>query len=128
MKQFVDFVTEKEPVIQSAPKKRKALSKVSRFLTNKYLIAAVAFLGVMLFLDKNDLLTTMERSKELNDLNQSKEHYIQELSELKKIKTDLETDPIVIEKLAREKYLMKRANEDIFVTEDKTKTVQKEDE
>ena len=31
--------------------------------------------------------------------------------------------PVVIEKLAREKYLMKRDNEDIFVTEDKTKTV-----
>ncbi len=121
MEQFVDFVTEKEPVVTAAPKKRKTLNSISRFVTNKYLIASIAFLGIMLFLDKNDLLTTMERRKELNDLNQSKEHYIQELSELRKIKTDLETDPITIEKLAREKYLMKRDNEDIFVTEDKTK-------
>lgn len=123
MEQFVDFVTEKEPVIEPAPKKRKALGRVSRFLTNKYLIASVGFLVVMLFLDKNDLMTTIERREELNNLNQSKEHYTRELSDLRKVKAELETDPVVIEKLAREKYLMKRDNEDIFVTEDKTKTV-----
>lgn len=122
MDQFVDFVTEKEPELKQAPKKRKAINKVSAFLTNKYFIASVGFLAVMFFLDKNDFFTTMERRAELHDLNQSKEHYIQELSELKKIKTDLETDPVVIEKLAREKYLMKRENEDIFVTEDKPKS------
>ena len=124
MEEFVDFIAEKEPVIQQEPpKKRKALSRLSRFLTNKYFIASVGFLGVMLFLDKNDLITTMERREELNNLHQSKEHYIQELSELKKVKADLESDPVTIEKLAREKYLMKRENEDIFVTEDKSKSV-----
>jgi len=123
MEQFVDFVTEKEPSAEEAPKKRRALSRLSRFLTNKYFIASVGFLGVMLFLDKNDLCITMERREELRNLNQSKEHYIQELSELQKVKTELENDPVIIEKLAREKYLMKRDNEDIFVTEDKTKSV-----
>ena len=117
MEEFVDFV-EREPELEQAPKKRKAISKVSAFLTNKYLIASAGFLAVMFFLDKNDFFTTMERRNELNALNQSKEHYMQELSELNKIKADLETDPVVIEKLAREKYLMKRENEDIFLTED----------
>ncbi|MCH5598172.1 FtsB family cell division protein [Niabella ginsengisoli] len=124
MEEFVDFVAEKEPVIQDAPpKKRKALSRLSRFLTNKYFIASIGFLGVMTFLDKNDLITTMERREELNNLNQSKEHYLEELSELRKVKADLETDPVIIEKLAREKYLMKRENEDIFVTEDKSQSI-----
>ncbi len=123
MEEFVDFVTEKEPVLPKAPRKRRALSRISRFLTNKYFIASVGFLGVMLFLDKNDLITTMDRREELQNLNQSKEHYLQELSELRKVKTDLENDPVIIEKLAREKYLMKRDNEDIFVTEDKNKSV-----
>lgn len=121
MEEFVDFVTEKEPVVQNAPVKRRALSRISRFVTNKYLIASLGFLGVMLFLDKNDLFTSMQRREELQNLNQSKEHYQQELAELKKVKTDLENDPATIEKLAREKYLMKRDNEDIFVTEDKNK-------
>jgi len=72
----------------------------------------------MLFLDKNDLFTILERNKELNNLEISREHYNKELIDLHKIKTDLETDPETIEKLAREKYLMKRDNEDIFLTED----------
>lgn len=130
MEEFVDFVTEKEPVLPKTPGKSlpgrqtgRALSKLSRFLTNKYFIASVGFLGVMLFLDKNDLITTMDRREELQNLNQSKDHYLQELSELRKVKADLENDPVIIEKLAREKYLMKRENEDIFVTEDKNKSV-----
>lgn len=121
MEEFVDFVAEKEPVLQQVPAKRKTLGRISRFLTNKFFIASVAFLAVMFFLDKNDIITIIERRKELNSLNQSKEHYTQELAELRKIKSDLENDPAVIEKLAREKYLMKRENEDIFLTEDVSK-------
>jgi len=127
MQEFVDFIAEKEPEIQQqAPAKKKALGKVSRFLTNKFFLATVGFLAIMLFLDKNDIFTTIERKRELNGLIQSKEYYIQELAELKKIKTDLENDPVVIEKLAREKYLMKRDNEDIFLTEDISKSQNKQ--
>lgn len=127
METFVDFVPEKEPAREAAPQKpRKALSKISRFLTNKFFLATIGFLAIMLFLDKNDLFSIMERRKELNDLELSKEHYNKELIELHKIKNDLETDPATIEKLAREKYLMKRNNEDIFLTEDQTKLKQAE--
>lgn len=121
MAEFVDFVTEKEPDVEKTPVKRKAFGKISVFITNKFFIATLAFLAVMFFLDKNDFITTYERRKELSNLLQSKEHYQQELLDLHKIKTDLETDPAVIEKLAREKYLMKRENEDIFLTEDNAK-------
>lgn len=127
MEEFVDFVPEKEPAQEAAPQRpRKALSKISRFLTNKFFLATVGFLAIMLFLDKNDLFSIMERRKELHDLELSKDHYNKELIELHKIKNDLETDPATIEKLAREKYLMKRSNEDIFLTEDQTKLKQAE--
>ncbi|WP_018628219.1 FtsB family cell division protein [Niabella aurantiaca] len=127
MEEFVDFVPEKEPAQETVPQRpRKALSKISRFLTNKFLLATVGFLAIMLFLDKNDLFSIIERSKELHDLELSKDHYNKELIGLHKIKNDLETDPATIEKLAREKYLMKRSNEDIFLTEDQTKLKQAE--
>ncbi|MFT4095048.1 MAG: septum formation initiator family protein [Niabella sp.] len=119
MEEFVDFVAEKEPdITQQPPQKRRALNRISRFLTNKFFVTTVAFVAVMFFLDKNDIITTIERRKEMNDLSQSIDHYTQELSELRKIKDNLESDPVVIEKLAREKYLMKRENEDVFLTED----------
>lgn len=119
MEEFVDFVTEKEPEVQPRPPRaRRALSRIGRFLTNKFFIATVAFAAVMFFLDKNDLITTMERNRELKEMEISREHYKEELAELQRIKTNLETDPVVIEKLAREKYLMKRDNEDIFLTDE----------
>lgn len=122
MDEFVDFVPEKEVVAADEPKRaRRTLSKISRVITNKFLIATVGFLIIMLFLDKNDFFTTAERRKELKELQLSKEHYNKELIELQKIKHSLETEPAVIERLAREKYLMKRDNEDIFLTEDNTK-------
>lgn len=127
METFVDFVPEKEPVREPLPQKpRKALGRISRFLTNKFFLATIGFLTIMLFLDENDLFSIVERRKELNDLELSKDHYNKELIELHKIRTDLETDPATIEKLAREKYLMKRNNEDIFLTEDQTKLKQAE--
>lgn len=125
MEEFVDFVSEKEPEVQAPPPRaRRALSKIGRFLSNKFFIATVAFLAVMLFLDKNDFITTVERNKELQNLEASREHYQKELVELQKIKTNLETDPAVIEKLAREKYLMKRDNEDIFLTDEQLKIIE----
>lgn len=119
--EFVDFVAEKEPEIIAQPRKKTALNRISLFLTNKFFITTVVFLAVMLFLDKNDLLTTLDRRAELQSLEASKEHYNKELIELRKIKTSLETDPVTIEKVAREKYLMHRNNEDIFLTEDISK-------
>ncbi|MBO9618783.1 MAG: hypothetical protein J7539_07055 [Niabella sp.] len=118
MEEFVDFVPEKEPARVAHSKPRKALSKISRFLTNRFFLATVGFAIIMLFLDKNDLFTTIERHKELNGLELSKEHYNKELIDLHRIKNDLETNPATIEKLAREKYMMKRDNEDVFLTED----------
>ena len=123
MKDFVDFETEKDSEIklEQVPKAKKALSAVRSILTNKYLLATLAFIVIMLFFDKNDVFTTIERKKQVTELEQSKSHYIQELTELKEIRKNLETDPATIEKLAREKYLMKRTNEDIFLTEDNSK-------
>ncbi len=119
MEKFVDFVGEEQPLPQQKPvAKQRALSKIGRFLTNKFFIASAIFVVVMVFLDKNDLITSMDRRKELKELESSKDYYTRELSELQKIKKNLQTEPAMIEKLAREKYLMKRANEDIFLTED----------
>lgn len=123
MKDFVDFESDKDSEIkqQQAPKAKKALSFIARIFTNKFLLATIAFIVIMLFFDKNDIFTTINRKKQVQELEQSKTHYIQELNELKEIRKNLETDPATIEKLAREKFLMKRANEDIFLTEDNSK-------
>ena len=93
----------------------KILTHIPAWLRNKYFIVISAFAIIMLFLDKNDIFTTMARNKELNDLRKSKIHYTKEIDQLTKIKEGLTQDPRTIEKYARENYLMKRDNEDLFI-------------
>ena len=92
--------------------------KFSRFPTwvfNKYLLATVGFIVWMLFFDRNDMITQTERSNELRTLQDSKEYYMQQITDERKALQDLKNNPAAIEKLAREKYLMKRDDEDIFI-------------
>ena len=69
----------------------------------------------MLFLDKNDFFTQNGRRKELRELQQSKRYYTSQISAERKELEALKTNPAALEKLAREKYLMKRDNEELFL-------------
>ncbi len=69
----------------------------------------------MLFFDRNDLLSQYEYRSELNKFKEEKAFYI---SEIEKVKTDLDelsTNQERLEKFAREKYLMKKDDEDVYV-------------
>ena len=93
-----------------------ALHRITAILTNKYLLAFVAFTVWMLCFDDRDFMTThIKYPRELRQLKESKRYYQQEIAktteELKQIKSNAAT----IEKYAREKFLMKRENEDLFV-------------
>ena len=97
----------------------KLLNHIPSFLKNKYFISIAVFGVVILFLDKNDFFTQLDRKKELRKLEQSKQHYTSEnASEPKEIEA-LKTNPATLEKYAREKYLMKRDNEELFLISEK---------
>lgn len=69
----------------------------------------------MLFLDKNNLLSQLELSMELSDMEDKKEYYQDQLKEVQQTKAELFTNQATIEKFAREQYMMKKDNEDIFI-------------
>ena len=69
----------------------------------------------ILFFDRNDILTQIERGQELTSLQKSKKYYTEQIAEESKISEELRSNPATIEKYAREKYLMKRENEDLFI-------------
>jgi cell division protein FtsB len=98
----------------------KLLTHLPAWLKNKYLIATVVFGAIILFFDKNDLFTKMSRDKELRNLEQSKEYYSKEIKKLDAIRSSLSNDPRTIEKYSREKYLMKRDNEDLYIIDEKS--------
>jgi cell division protein FtsB len=93
----------------------KLLSHTLSFLRNKFLLATAAFIVWMLFFDRNDVFTQIQRRSELNELKQSKAYFEKQIAENKKFSNDLQFNAQAIEKYAREKYLMKRDNEDLFI-------------
>lgn len=89
--------------------------KIPKYLANKYALTGAVFLIWIFFLDQNKVINQLQYRMELNQLEEEKEFY---LEEIKKINLDLEelkTDPKTLEKFAREKYLMKKDNEELFV-------------
>lgn len=93
----------------------KLLRNIPSFLRNKFLLASLFFLVWMLFFDRNDMFTQMERRSELDELRQSKQYFEEQIAENRKFSKDLQFNASAIEKYAREKYLMKRENEDLFI-------------
>ncbi len=87
----------------------------SSWLRNKYLVAGVAFLVWMFFLDRNDIPTQWKRIQELNTLQQSEKTMDKQISDTKQELDLLKTSPQTLEKYAREKYMMKKDNEDLYI-------------
>src|SRR5438128_1533843 len=90
-------------------------ARIPSWVKNKYFISFTAFVLWMLFFDRNDLFTQLERKKELREINQSKNYFAQRITEDRKFSKDLQFNASAIEKYAREKYLMKRDNEEVFL-------------
>jgi len=90
-------------------------SRIPSWLKNKYILTFIAFVLWMIFFDAKDIITQRERSNELHQLQESKAYYTDEIAKERKALEELKSNPAAIEKYAREKYLMKRENEDLFV-------------
>lgn len=97
----------------------KLLTHIPGWIKNKYFISFTGFVVILFFLDKNDLLTQFTRHKELMELQQSKEYYTHQITSERKELELLKNNPATLEKYAREKYLMKRENEDLFMIQEK---------
>lgn len=88
------------------------------FLKNKYFYTILAFLVWMLFLDKNNVFYQASLYSDLKNLNHEKEYYLSEIEINNAATNELITNNTTLEKFAREKYLMKRDNEDIYIVVD----------
>lgn len=92
------------------------LNKIPPILKNKYLLTAIGFIIWMLFFDDRDIITTHFRYKhELRALEKSRAYYQQQIDSTRAELDQLRSNTATIEKYAREKYNMKRDNEDLFI-------------
>ena len=96
------------------------MKKALKFITNKYVVSIFAFVVWMCFFDQRDIFNTIDQKKTLNDLLAKKHYYVQEIANAQQELTDLQNNSIALEKFAREKYLMKKDGEDLYIIEDTT--------
>jgi cell division protein FtsB len=88
---------------------------------NKYFLVSIAFLVWMIFFDKNDLFSQYQYHQQVSKLKQERDFYQKETIKVNRDLDELTSDPQKLEKFAREKYLMKKDNEDVFVIVPKKK-------
>lgn len=98
-------------------KKKRFLNRlrIPSWARNKYLIAITAFFLWMLFFDRNNIIAQVQLRMKLSDCHDKKDYYSEQIAEVKKEKNELLTSPDSLEKFARERYMMKKDNEDLFV-------------
>jgi cell division protein FtsB len=88
---------------------------ILNFFKNKYYVSLLAFLVWMLLFDRNDIFSQYKHISELNKLKENKEYYKKDIAIINNDIKDLSTNQLLLEKFAREKYLMKKDNEDVYV-------------
>ncbi len=91
------------------------LKKLPKGFRNFYIVSGFAFLIWMLFLDSNDFLSRYKLTAKLSSLESEKEYYTEKIKEVEKDREELMGTRALLEKFAREKYLMKKDTEDIFI-------------
>lgn len=87
-------------------------------MRNKYAITIAAFLVWMTFFDQHDIISQVKLKMKLWDMESKKEYYTQKIEEVNQTKAELFTDNASLEKFAREQYMMKKPEEDLFVMSD----------
>jgi cell division protein FtsB len=96
------------------------MKKLIPILKNKYFLTIIGLSVWVIFFDKNDLQTEIDLKRDIKKLEEERNYFAKEISGITTDIKDLSTNPKTLEKFAREKYLMKRDNEDIFVIVEKT--------
>lgn len=91
------------------------MESLKKIIKNYYLMVGAFFLIWLTFFDSNDLYSQYKLAQKLSTLNADKSYYIEKIEEVKEDREELLSNPDLLEKFAREKYLMKKQSEDLYV-------------
>ena len=88
--------------------------KIRGLFKNFYFLFFLCFVLWMTIIDSNGFINRYRLSSKLSELNTQKEFYMEEIDKVSLDKEKFESDDELLEKYAREEYLMKKESEDIF--------------
>ena len=83
-------------------------------LKNKYILSIIIFVLWLVFFDKNNIIDRFNDIRTLKQLEKEKVYYKERIELDRNRIEELKTDNDNLEKFAREQYLMKKKNEDVF--------------
>ena len=93
----------------------KIWKNILPFAKNKFILTILIFFIWLLFFDRNNLIDRVKELNHLRQLEKDKKYYIERIDADSKRLEQLRTNNENLEKFAREQYLMKKDNEDIFI-------------
>lgn len=91
------------------------IDKIPEWLKNKYAIALIVFFIWMLFFDRYSIINRFRIASDLQDLKEQESYYNSSIEADSIALKALDKDHSRLEEFAREKYLMKKDNEDIYL-------------
>ena len=94
------------------------LNRLLRYLRNFYVATGLGLLVWMTFFDANDLPTQIRNRWKLRELDRDAKFYQTQIKSVQAERQEVLGNDRLREKFAREKYLMKKPGEDIFVIVD----------
>ena len=94
------------------------IKKIPAILFNRYFIVSVVFIVWMLFFDQRDYFQQRATAEELKKIQNSTKYYDDEINSTKSQLNNLQSNPTSIEKFGRERYLLKREGEELYLFED----------
>lgn len=93
--------------------------EIFKKINNKYIIATLIFAAIIVFIDQYNIFHQIDTYKKLKKAKDQIEYYDQEIEKQQELLDKLKTDSAMMEKVAREQYMMKRDNEVIYIIEAK---------
>jgi cell division protein FtsB len=92
--------------------------KLLKLLKNRYVYATLIFIVWLVLFDKNNMIDQYQRRKDYMKLKAEADYYEKEIEKAKSEREELFTNTSTLEKFAREKYFMKKDNEELFIMVD----------
>lgn len=91
------------------------LDRIPRLLRSRYFLIGFGFAIWIMFFDRNNIVAQFKVQRSMEELVEKKAYFETEIGKVKRDKRDLFSSEASIEKFARERYFMKRDNEDVFI-------------
>ena len=94
---------------------KKAQNIILKIIRNKYVITFLIFYFWLFFFDQHSIWERKGNEDNIESLEKEKSYFIKKIENDKNRIHELKTNRKNLEKFAREQYLMKKKNEDIFI-------------